>query len=124
MKHFAQVQNGVVLNTIVAEPEFVSDLPDSASWIECDPDSHEGRRDDGQPHLRYNAASMGDLYDADADAFYSPPKYDYMILNRENFSWEYPTPEPTVTEDQVAKWRDSVYQETGDGWVVLPTEGE
>jgi hypothetical protein len=55
----------------------------------------KNRVESGQPHLRYNFASIGYYYDSEKDAFIPPKPYNSWILNEETCLWEPPTPYPT-----------------------------
>jgi hypothetical protein len=103
MAHFAKVNNGIVEQVIVAEPEFFETFVDSSpgQWIQTsyntrggqhyDPETNEP--DDGTP-LRYNYAGVGFHYDATADAFYAPQPYASWTLNTETYLWEPPVEYP------------------------------
>lgn len=62
---------------------------------------------DGGTPLRYNYASTGDTYDADADAFSGPQPYPSWSLD-ENYIWQPPTPfphdAPTPTGGNTYDW--------------------
>ena len=81
MGHFAKVNNGVVEQVIVAEPEFFDTFVDSSpgQWIQTSYNTRGGVHygQDGQPDggvaLRKNYAGIGFSYDAQRDAFI-PPK--------------------------------------------------
>lgn len=122
MAHFAEIDdNNIVLRTVVTS----NDEPDEGySWLinnlggrwiktsyntmagvhylPSDIVDEEGRRiPSGKPHLRFNFANIGDVYDEERDAFYQqkPERivknagleneriYDY-VLNEDTCVWE------------------------------------
>lgn len=103
MAHFAKVQDGIVTQVIVAEPEFFDTFVDSSpgEWIQTSyntrggvhyaPDSNEP---DGGVALRKNYAGIGFTYDKDRDAFIPPQPYASWTLNEESCLWEAPVPMP------------------------------
>lgn len=86
MTHFAKVQNSIVTQVIVAEPEFFNTFVDSSAgeWIQT---SYTGS-------IRKNYAGIGFTYDKDRDAFIPPKPYDSWVLNEETCNWESPVPYP------------------------------
>lgn len=103
MAHFAKIQNGIVTQVIVAEPEFFNAFVDSTpgEWIQTSyntkggvhyaPDSNEP---DGGVALRKNYAGIGYSYDKDRDAFIPPQPYASWILDEASCLWEAPVPMP------------------------------
>ena len=80
MSTFAKIVNGVVVNVMVAEPDFFQSFVDTSpgEWIETYPDSS----------MRKNYAIIGGTYDRERDAFI-PPKLDASwVLNEETCQWE------------------------------------
>jgi hypothetical protein len=75
MAHFAKVNNGIVEQVIVAEPEFFDTFVDSSpgQWIQTSYNTHGGVHLLGGTPLRKNYAGIGFTYDATKDAFI-PPK--------------------------------------------------
>jgi len=102
MGHFAKVNNGVVEQVIVAEPEFFDTFVDSSpgQWIQTSYNTRGGVHygQDGQPDggvaLRKNYAGIGFSYDAQRDAFIPPKPYASWILNEDTCQWEAPAPYP------------------------------
>lgn len=98
MAYWAKVENNIVVDVIVAEPEFVEQL--SGTWIETDLNTrgnvhyNEAGEPDGGTPLRKNFAGVGYTYDPVADAFYvaTPPGTDIgWVFNQETYIWELPT---------------------------------
>ena len=113
MGHFAKVNNGVVEQVIVAEPEFFDTFVDSSpgQWIQTSYNTRGGVHygQDGQPDggvaLRKNYAGIGFLYDAQRDAFIPPKPYASWILNEDTCQWEAPAPYPN--DGRVYTWNET-----------------
>ena len=84
MTHFAKVQNSIVTQVIVAEPEFFNTFVDSSAgeWIQT---SYTGS-------IRKNFAGIRFTYDKELDAFIPPQPYASWVLNEETCNWESPVP--------------------------------
>ena len=106
MGHFAKVNNGIVEQVIVAEPEFFQTFVDSSpgEWIQTSyntrggvhyqPDSNEPSSDQTKA-LRKNYAGIGFTYDRTRDAFIPPKPYASWVLNEASCLWDSPVPYPT-----------------------------
>jgi len=106
MAHYAQVENGVVTNVIVAEQDFIDYLKSqnpAAQWVQTSYNTRGGIHYDpvtGQPSadqnkaLRKNYAGIGFTYNEQLDAFIPPQPYPSWTLNQEICLWEAPTPRP------------------------------
>lgn len=105
MAHFAKVSNGVVVQVIVAEPEFFQTFVDTSpgEWIQTSYNTHGGQHPEGRP-LRKNYAGIGFTYDRTRDAFIPPKPYASWTLNEDTCLWDAPTPMPT---DGVYTWDES-----------------
>jgi hypothetical protein len=109
MAHFAKVQNGIVTQVIVAEPEFFETFVDTSpgEWIQTSyntrggvhykPDTNEPS-DDQSKALRKNYAGTGFTYDKIKDAFIPPKPYPSWTLNEETCLWDSPVPYPNDGE--------------------------
>jgi|TARA_B110000908_G_scaffold149196_1_gene182268 hypothetical protein len=86
MAHFAKVENGLVTQVIVAEPEFFDTFVDSSpgEWIQTSYNNN----------IRKNYAGIGFTYDATRDAFYAPKPYPSWTLIEDTCQWEAPTVYP------------------------------
>ena len=96
MSHFAKVNNGIVEQVIVAEPEFFETFVDSSpgQWIQTSYNTYGGQHPEGRP-LRKNYAGVGFTYDSVRDAFIPPQPFASWVLNEDTCLWEAPTPMPT-----------------------------
>jgi hypothetical protein len=112
MAHFAKVSNGVVVQVIVAEPEFFQMFVDTSpgEWIQTSYNTHGGQHPEGRP-LRKNYAGIGFTYDRTRDAFIPPKPYASWTLNEDTCLWDAPTPMPT---DGVYTW-----DELTTSWVAV-----
>lgn len=96
MGHFAKVNNGIVEQVIVAEPEFFQTFVDSSpgEWIQTSYNTRGGQHPEGRP-LRKNYAGIGFTYDRTRDAFIPPKPYASWVLNETTCLWDSPVPYPT-----------------------------
>ena len=96
MAHYAKVNNGIVVQVIVAEPEFFDTFVDSSAgtWLQTSYNTHGGVHALGGTPLRKNYAGMGFTYDAARDAFYAPQPYPSWTLNDATYLWESPVAHP------------------------------
>jgi hypothetical protein len=97
MAHFAKVNNGIVEQVIVAEPEFFDTFVDSSpgQWIQTSYNTHGGVHANGGTPLRKNYAGIGFSYDATRDAFIPPKPYASWTLNEDTCQWDCPVVCPT-----------------------------
>jgi hypothetical protein len=107
MSHFAKVLNGVVVQVIVAEPEFFSVFVDTSpgKWIQTSYNTHGGIHVNGGIPLRKNYAGIGYTYDLQRDAFIPPKPYNSWVLNEETCLWDSPVQHPNDGEKYV--WYES-----------------
>ena len=86
MAHYAKVENSLVTQVIVAEPEFFDTFVDSSpgEWIQTSYNNN----------IRKNYAGIGFTYDATKDAFIAPQPYSSWTLNDTTCLWEAPTAYP------------------------------
>ena len=97
MAHFAKVSNGVVVQVIVAEPEFFDTFVDTTpgEWIQTSYNTHGGVHANGGEPLRKNYAGIGFTYDRERDAFIPPKPFPSWLLDDASCLWHAPTPMPT-----------------------------
>jgi hypothetical protein len=113
MSHYAKVLNGIVVNVIVAEPEFFNTFVDSSpgDWIQTSYNTranvHHGQ--DGQPDggvaLRGNFAGIGYVYDRENDVFYPAQPYPSWTLSKSTWTWD--APKPRSLDDKVYQWDEA-----------------
>ena len=106
MAHYAKVENSLVTQVIVAEPEFFDTFVDSSpgEWIQTSYNTQRGAHLEGGTPLRKNFAGVGMTYDATRDAFYAAQPYPSWTLNETTCIWEAPTPHPT--DDLMYSWNE------------------
>ena len=96
MAHYAKVNNNIVEQVIVAEPEFFETFVDSSpgEWIQT---SYSGS-------IRKNYAGVGYTYDATRDAFIPPKPYPSWTLVEATCQWTAPVARPD--DDKVYDWNE------------------
>jgi hypothetical protein len=126
MAHFAKVQDGIVTQVIVAEPEFFDTFVDSSpgEWIQTSyntrggvhyqPDSNTPSADQSKA-LRKNYAGVGYTYDRERDAFIPPKPYSRWVLDEQTCLWVAPTQYPE--DGKIYRWDD-----TAGNWVEVPEQ--
>ena len=126
MAHFAKVNNGIVEQVIVADPEFFDTFVDSSpgQWIQTSYNTRGGVHYDpatGEPSadqskaLRKNYAGIGYSYDAQRDAFIPPKPYASWVLNEQTCLWDAPVAMPT--DGGRYAWNEST-----QAWDAVPDE--
>jgi hypothetical protein len=107
MAHFAKVNNGIVEQVIVAEPDFFDTFVDTSpgQWIQTSYNTYGGVHKLGGTPLRKNYAGIGYTYDAQKDAFIPPKPYASWTLNEDTCLWEPPTPYPN--DNKLYTWNES-----------------
>jgi hypothetical protein len=107
MAHFAKVNNGIVEQVIVAEPEFFETFIDSSAgeWIQTSYNTKGGVHLLGGTPLRKNFASIGYTYDKEKDAFIPPKPFNSWTLNEDTCLWEAPVAYPT--DGQRYNWNET-----------------
>ena len=109
MAHFAKVLNDIVVQVIVAEPEFFQTFVDTSpgEWIQTSYNTHGGVHTNGGTPLRKNFAGIGFTYDRSRDAFISPQPFPSWTLVEDTCQWAAPVAYPTdgnrYTWDEVAQ---------------------
>ena len=108
MAHYAKVQNGLVTQVIVAEPEFFETFVDSSpgEWIQTSYNTRGGQHTLGGTPLRKNYAGIGYSYDATRDAFISPKPYPSWLLDEDTCWWTAPVAQPEPQEVVVYSWNE------------------
>lgn len=101
MAHFAKVVDGIVVQVIVAEPEFFDTFVDTSpgDWVQTSYNTQGGVHLNGGTPLRKNYAGIGYTYDVQRDAFIPPNPYASWILDEETCLWNPPTVYPNDGKD-------------------------
>jgi len=110
MAHFAKVKNGVVINVLKAEQEFVDNYIDHVpgTWIQTSYNTKGGVHKLGGTPLRKNFAGIGFTYDAEKDAFIPPQPFPSWTLNESTCLWEAPLAKPD--DDNAYMWNETDQQ--------------
>jgi hypothetical protein len=115
MAHFAKVNNGTVIQVIVAEPEFFNTFVDSSpgQWIQTSYNTHGGVHTNGGTPLRKNYAGVGFTYDSVRDAFIPPKPYASWTLNEDTCLWDSPIAYPDdgkfyTWDENAQQWNEVV----------------
>jgi hypothetical protein len=116
MSHFAKVNNGIVEQVIVAEPEFFETFVDTSpgEWIQTSYNTHGNQHILGGTPLRGNYACIGFIYDRTNDVFYAPKPYQSWTINQTTWLWEAPIAYPTDGKDYT--WNEST-----TSWIEVPS---
>lgn len=109
MAHYALIKDGVVVNVIVAEQDFIE--TQEGTWVQTSYNTHGGVHTLGGTPLRKNYAGIGYTYDAVRDAFYQPQPYPSWNLNETSCLWESPIAMPDDGQGYV-------WNETTTSWDV------
>jgi hypothetical protein len=104
---FAKVKDGIVVECIVADQDFIDSYIDTSAgtWLET--------REDGS--IRKNYAGIGFTYDAQNDAFIAPKPFESWVLNETTFQWEAPVAYPSGAGHYV-------WNEENNEWVLRSGE--
>ena len=94
MAHFAQVENGIVKQVIVAEQDVIDSGLFGTGWVQTSYNTYGGQHPEGRP-LRKNYAGIGYTYDAQRDAFIAPQPFASWVLDETTCLWGAPTSMPT-----------------------------
>lgn len=94
---FAKVRNGIVIDVMVADQDFMDNFIDSSAgqWIET--------KEDGS--IRKNYAGIGFSYDSTKDAFIPPQLYPSWTLDESTCKWEPPVAYPS--DDKMYVWNET-----------------
>jgi hypothetical protein len=126
MSHFAKIEDGIVVDVIVAEQDFIDSgaVGDPSAWVQTSYNTRGGIHYDpvtGLPSsdqskaLRKNYACIGSPYDAELDAFLPPKEYNSWILNTQTCLYEAPIPHP---DDELHSYS---WDEQNQQWHQGPT---
>jgi hypothetical protein len=97
MSHFAQIENGIVTQVIVAEQDVIDSGLFGTGWVQTSYNTRGNQHPEGRP-LRGNYAGVGYTYDQVNDVFYAPQPFASWTLNTTSWTWDSPVPYPTDGE--------------------------
>ena len=96
MSHFAKIEDGIVVEVIVAEQDFIDSgaVGNPADWVQTSYNTRENSHLLGGTALRGNYAGIGYSYDAVNDVFLPQKPCASWVINTANWSWIPPLPYP------------------------------
>ena len=125
MSHFANIENGLVTQVIVAEQGFIDGQ--DGHWVQTSYNTKAGihyapnsNEPDGGVALRKNYAGIGYAYDEQRDAFIPPKPFPSWLLDEPSCTWEAPTPHPNDEnpwdwDEQKREWIKWIPPKVKDG---------
>lgn len=140
MSHFAKVQDGVVVQVIVAEQSVIDSglFGPPSEWVQTSYNTHAGVHwlpeqrmvtPSGQPSLRANFAGIGHIYDSENDVFYHPKPLDRnglpcdsWTIGEPDWLWKPPIPAPppiVVDVNNPKNYSYNAWDEPTQTWVVI-----
>lgn len=112
MAHFAQVENGIVMQVIVADQEVIDSGAFGSGWVQTSYNTQGGQHRWGGTPFRKNYAGIGYTYDAQRDAFIPPKPYNSWTLDEDTCLWQPPVARPT--DGKMYDW-----DETALAWIEV-----
>jgi len=96
MAHYAKIQDGKVVDIVVASQDHIDNMVDTTPgiWIQTSYNTRGGVHTEGGTPLRKNYAGIGFTYDQLRDAFIPPKPYASWTLDEDTCLWEPPVPLP------------------------------
>jgi len=94
MAHYAKIIEGTVVEVIVADEDYISEL--EGTWVQTSYNSN----------IRKNYASVGGTYDSTRDAFIRPKPYPSWILNETTCQWNAPVEIPDIENKYI--WNEDI----------------
>jgi len=110
MAHFAQVENGIVTQVIVADTQQWCETNLGGTWVQTSYNTHAGVHTLGGTPLNKNYAGIG--YTFDGIGFAAPQPFPSWALNKDTYVWEAPTPMPN--DGKAYQWN-----EAATSWVEI-----
>lgn len=95
MSHFAKIENGLVVQVIVAEQDVIDSGIFGHGWVQTSYNTHGGVHANGGTPLRKNYAGIGFTYDSQRDAFIPQKTYASWALVEDTCQWTAPVAMPT-----------------------------
>ncbi len=117
MSHFAQVENGIVTQVIVAEQDVIDSGLFGTGWIQTSFNTYGGQHPEGRP-MRKNYAGIGFTYDSGRDAFIPPKPFASWLLNETTCQWDAPTPMPI--DEKRYSWNEEILSWVEITWPDKP----
>lgn len=105
MSHFAKIENGIVVQVIVAEQSEIDSGIFDGVWVQTSYNTYANKHPNNKP-LRKNYAGIGYIYDNILDAFYAPQPFLSWILDGDSCIWQPPVPYPQDGKNY--RWDESI----------------
>ena len=105
MSHFAQIENGIVTQVIVAEQDVIDSGLFGSGWVQTSYNTNGNQHPQNAP-LRKNYAGIGYTYDSIRDAFIPPKPFASWLLNEDSCQWTPPVTYPT--DGKMYRWDESI----------------
>ena len=107
MAHYAKISEGIVVNIISAEQDFIDTMVDTSpgTWLQASYNTSGGvHKLDGTP-LRKNFPGIGWTYDSTRNAFIPIKPFASWTLNESTCLWEPPVTMPD--DDKQYTWNET-----------------
>jgi hypothetical protein len=100
MAHQAKIENGIVVEVIVADTPEWCVATYGGTWITTSYNTIGGKHNLGGTPIHKNFAGKG--YTWDGVGFAAPQPFESWTLNEDSYIWEAPTPMPT--DGKIYQW--------------------
>lgn len=96
MTHFAKITNGIVVQVIVAEQDFINSgkMGNANDWVQTSYNTHGGINKRTRIPIRKNYAGVGYTFDKVRDCFIAPKVFESWVLNESTAIYEAPIKKP------------------------------
>jgi hypothetical protein len=94
MAHYAKIIEGTVVEVIVADEDYISEL--EGTWVQTSYNSN----------IRKNYASVGGTYDSTRDAFIHSKPYPSWVLDEATCQWNAPVEIPDIENKYI--WNEDI----------------
>lgn len=114
MAHYAQIEDGVVIQVIVANTQQWCEVNLGGTWVQTSYNTKGGVNTRiGGEALHKNFGAVGYLFDG--VGFYAPQPYPSWTKDVETYLWQAPVAMPT--DDKIYTWNEDT-----TSWVELVTQ--
>jgi len=110
MAHYAKISEGIVVNIIAAEQDFIDTMVDTSpgTWLQASYNTSGGVHSAEGTPLRKNFPGIGWTYDHIRDAFIPIKPFASWTLNEDSCLWNAPVAYPD--DDKKYKWNETDQQ--------------
>ena len=95
MARFAKIENGIVVDVILADQDFINNKPNPEQWVE----------------KTLTTAGIGWNYDVSSSTFYPPQPFPSWTLNTDTYTWESPIAYPTDEKNYIWNEDNQIWEE-------------